>query len=392
MSTADGPWERVRGEPAAVASLRAALVADEVAHAWLLVGPRGVGQRELTQILAMALNCPTPIAPDVACGVCSTCDRILRGVHPSVEEFEPEGAFHVVDAVRHTWIPTASRSLTEGRRRVLRVVAADRMNVSAQNAFLKLLEEPPPSVVWVLEAEKEDALLDTVVSRCRRLDLVPWTPEVLQAYGGQLEPAVPAGQRVALARAALGSPERMRDLADPVIALQRDVNLGIVDRLATGGPGLVVPVAKELNTWAKGRVEPLKAKHKAEFKDLEEAFGVDGPRGGWPPKVRSRLTKRFERLERQEHRRALDLLLDDLASYLRDLLALQAGGDPAQLVNIDHEPALRRDALRLPPVDAIAGLTAIARCRDALDRNGNPELQLERVLLALALSLYRAAA
>jgi DNA polymerase III subunit delta' len=124
---------------------------------------------------------------------------------------------------------------------------------------------------------------------------------------------------------------------------------------------------------------------------LEEAYGVDGNPRAWPPGVKQRLTRRYERLERQEQRRALDLLLDDLASYLRDLLAIQAGAGADHLVNVDHESSLRRDALRLPAPAAVAGLRAIARCREALDRNGSPELQLERLLLAIALPLYAAA-
>jgi hypothetical protein len=102
----------------------------------------------------------------------------------------------------------------------------------------------------------------------------------------------------------------------------------------------------------RSRIAPVKERHQAELARLEEAFGVEGNRG-WPPGVKQRLTKRFERLERQEQRRALDLLLDDLASYLRDLLAVQAGGPRrADLVNLDHEAAMRRDAERLPAADA----------------------------------------
>ncbi len=91
-------------------------------------------------------------------------------------------------------------------------------------------------------------------------------------------------------------------------------------------------------------------------------------------------------------RRALDSLLDTLASQLRDLLAVAAGADPDRVINVDHLASLQRDALRLPPPAAVQGLRAIARCREALDRNGAPELQLERLLLALALPLYAQAA
>jgi DNA polymerase III subunit delta' len=381
-------WDEVLGQPAGVAALRAALRADEVAHAWLFVGVRGVGQREASRALAAALNCESPSAADEPCGSCSTCSRIARGTHPAVADLEPEGTMHVVDSVRSEWIPTATRSLTEGRRRVLRVAAADRMNEAAQNAFLKILEEPPPSVVWILDVEDEGALLETVVSRCRRLDLVPWGPAVLRERAAQL--GVPESQRDALSRAALGSPERLADLADPDVAAARERHLALLDRLATGGPGQVVPLAKELTTWARGRSAVVKARNQEELVRLEEAYGVESARG-WPPGVRQRLTRRFERLERQEQRRALDLLLDDLASYLRDLLAIQGGAGAERLVNVDHEAQLHRDAVRLPAPKAVIGLQAVARCREALDRNGSPDLQLERLLLALALPLYATA-
>ncbi|MBW3621358.1 MAG: hypothetical protein KY461_14025 [Actinobacteria bacterium] len=379
-------WDDVLGQDAAVRSLRSALAGDQVAHAWLVVGPSGVGQRELARALAAALNCPVSDDPATGCGTCSTCERIARGTHPAVLDFEPEGQFHVVDAVRGDWIPAATRTMTEGRRKVLRIVAADRMNEGAQNAFLKVLEEPPASVVWLLDVEEDGLLLDTIVSRCRRIDLVPWTPDAMATLAAQL--GIPHEDRAARVRAAMGSPDRLRDLADPELAEARWRHLAIVAELAERGPGAVVPMAKELVAWSRGRSAALKEAHLGEMERLEEAYGVERDKG-WPPGVKQRLTKRFERLERQEQRRALEMLLDDLASYLRDLLAVHAGADAATLVNIDHEAALARDAERLDVVDVVAGLGAVERCREAFERNGAPELQLERLLLAISLPLYR---
>jgi len=383
--SSEDAWDAVIGQPAAVTAMRRALASDEVAHAWLFVGPGDVGQRELARALAMALNCPDAPAPDRGCGQCTTCTRIARGVHPSVEDLEPEGAHHVVDNVRSDWIPIATRTLTEGRRRVLRIVAADRMNDAAQNAFLKILEEPPPSVVWILDTQDDGMLLDTVLSRCRRLDLRPWGPDALEAMATRL--GVAPELRASVARAALGSPRRLNDLTDPDVAEARRRHLGIINRLAAAGPGDVVPIAKELGAWSRDRANALKKVHQDQMVAYEEAFGVDGSRG-WPPGVKARLTRRFERLERQERRRALDLVLDDLGSWLRDLLLVQSGGSPDAMVNIDHVEAAERDAPRLTATDLVAGLQAIAHCREALDRNGNPELQLERVLFVIALPLY----
>jgi DNA polymerase III subunit delta' len=380
-------WHAVVGQPAAVTTVRAALRDDALAHAWLLVGPAGVGQAELASAVAAACNCEQPAAPDSPCGTCSTCTRTARGTHPALVEFEPEGTFHVVSAVREDWIPAAMRTQTEGRRKVLRITAADRMNEAAQNAFLKVLEEPPASVVWMLEASDESLLLDTIVSRCRRLDVVPWTPDALATLAAGI--GIPADTRPALVRAALGSPERLRELADSDVAEMRWRTLGLVGRLTTEGPGRVVPLAKELVDWAKGRAKGLEAERKAGWEQLHESYGVEHDRQ-LPAGVKARYEQRTKRLVRQEVRRALDTVLDDLASYLRDCLAVSAGAGADGVVNVDHLSSLERDAQVLGPVDAIRGLEAVERCREALDRNGQPELQLERLVMALALPLYTA--
>ena len=136
--TAGTGWART-SQPHASTALRSAIANDELGHAFLLVGPAGVGQRELAQALAAALNCNRrsrsgaaggdPGAGDAAdgdpCGTCETCRRIARDTHTALVTYEPEGAQHLVASVREDWIPTASRTLTEGRRRVVRIVAAD---------------------------------------------------------------------------------------------------------------------------------------------------------------------------------------------------------------------------------------------------------------------------
>ncbi len=386
---ATDPWSSVIGQPAAVGALRSALARDELAHAWLLIGPRSVGQRELTRALGAALNCPTPPSPESGCGRCESCLRVRRGTHPAVLDLEPDGSAHVVADVREAWIPMASRTLSEGRRRVLRVVAADRMNEAAQNAFLKILEEPPASVVWVLDAEHDGPLLDTVVSRCRRLDLVPWGPAGLLARASELR--IDEGRRDALVRASGGSPERLEALSDPDVAAARDRHLAVVDVLATQGPGAVVPLAKDLVAWARSRSGAVKERNAEEFARLEAEFGVEGGRG-WPPRIRQQITRRHERTERQAQRQALELLLEDLAGYLRDLIAVASGAADDVLVNPDAADGLRRDVARLPLHDAIAALGAVADCRAALERNGSPELHLERLLLRIALPVYAATA
>jgi len=404
-----GPWAdaAVGGARAAATALHDAISRDRLSHAWLLVGPDGVGQQELAVALAAHANCNDEEPANRPCGRCDACLRTLRDVHPALVTFEPDGAAHRVEDVRGAWTDAAMRTTPEARRKVLRIVAADRMNVAAQNAFLKLLEEPPASVVWVLEAEDPGRLLETILSRCRRVDLPPWGSAEVRAWlrshlgggagGGpdddvRIEAAVCAARSSGdwlrgLRRDLAGTgPRDARDVLDTVRRLRTD-HLGIVEVLAVEGPGAVVPTAKRVVGLAKERREALADRHAAELSALEEAYGVEGPRG-WPPGVKTRIEKRFERIARAEEQRTLRLTLDDLAGYLRDLVAISAGSGPEGLINSDEVSRLRRDAPRLHPVDLLAALDAVRRCRDALDRNGAPELQIERLLLTIATSLY----
>ena len=412
------PWAiaGTGGGRAAAEALRDAVRRDRLAHAWVLVGPEGLGQQELAVALAATLNCERSDPAARPCASCGTCARTLRDVHPALVTLEPDGAVHRVEDVRGTWTETALRTTPEARRKVLRIVAADRMNAAAQNAFLKLLEEPPPSVVWILEAEDPGRLLETVLSRCRRVDLPPWATAdvagwlagVLGAPGGDPAALGPDDRRrvAAAVAGARASRDRLRALrrdlatADPATArvvldeveAARRPQLELLGELARGGPGAVVPTAKRLVAAARARRDALAERHAAQREALEEAYGVEGSRG-WPPGVRARLDKRFERIERAEEQRALRILLDDLAAHLRDLLALAAGADAAALIDDDATDLLARDAGLLLPEELIAALEAVGRCRAALDRNGAAELHLERLLLAVSVALYvRAAA
>ncbi len=404
-----GPWSvaALGGARAAAIALHDAIASDRLSHAWLLVGPDGVGQHELAVALASHANCRDEDAVARPCGACDACQRTARDVHPALVTFEPDGAAHRVEDVRGAWTDAAMRTTPEARRKVLRIVAADRMNVAAQNAFLKLLEEPPASVVWILEAEEPGRLLETILSRCRRADLPPWGSADVRTWlgthlgggagGGEtdvarIESAVCAARSSgewlrSMRRDVTGAgPREVREALDAVRSL-REGHLAIVDVLASEGPGAVVPTAKRLVAVAKQRREALADRHATEMSALEEAYGVEGPRG-WPPGVKARIEKRFERIARAEEQRTLRLTLDDLAGYLRDLVAVASGAGADGLINSDAVEALRRDATRLHPTDLLAALEAVASCRAALDRNGAPELQLERLLLAIATSLY----
>ena len=161
-------WDRLAGQDRAVAQLRRA--AERPVHAYLLVGARGSGVEDAARCFAAALVAPEDDARAV--------DLALRGMHPDVVEFEPEGAnYRVKEDVRERIIPEASRSPIEGARKVVVIFEAERLvfarRTESANALLKTIEEPPARTVMLLVTATPDELPDTVRSRCQRVDLVP---------------------------------------------------------------------------------------------------------------------------------------------------------------------------------------------------------------------------
>ena len=174
------PFLEVVGHRKLVALLARAVHHGSLPPSLILAGPSGVGKRLLAVATAQALNCPnvearTPNQEVLldACGTCTTCTRIVRGVHPDVLIVEPGDSGSIkVDQVRDLVDRAAYRPF-EGRRRVVIIDKADALVPAAQNALLKTLEEPPSLSVFMLINARPDALLPTVRSRCPLLRFRP---------------------------------------------------------------------------------------------------------------------------------------------------------------------------------------------------------------------------
>ncbi|MDX1625407.1 MAG: DNA polymerase III subunit delta' [Wenzhouxiangellaceae bacterium] len=149
--------------------IEAAIDAERLGHAPLLLGSSGVGKRALAEWLARRLLCAEP-GPEGACGRCKSCRLIESGTHP---DFFRVGVLEdkteiLVDQVRE-FIESITLTPALGDRRVGLIDPADRLNENAANALLKTLEEPAGNVWIVLVTEREDRLPVTIRSRCQRL-------------------------------------------------------------------------------------------------------------------------------------------------------------------------------------------------------------------------------
>jgi DNA polymerase-3 subunit delta' len=168
------PLRDVIGHRRLVELLARSVGRDSLPPSLIFSGPDGVGKRRVALATAQALNCiaPPPATESLerdACGTCSACQRIARGIHPDVLHVEPGDSGSIkVEQAREIVERTVYRPF-EGRRRVVIVNEADALLPAAQHALLKTLEEPTPSSVFILVTARPDVLLPTVRSRCPRL-------------------------------------------------------------------------------------------------------------------------------------------------------------------------------------------------------------------------------
>ena len=201
------------GNQAAIAQLDRAVRSGTPAHALLLVGPPHSGKTTLASTFAQALNCTGSAPP---CGICRDCRKIAAGNHPDVDVVAPGDAENPrariikIDRLR-AMIQQASLAPTEGRYKVI-IVDADAVTGLQASALLKTLEEPSPSVVFVLTAVTVEALPDAIVSRCQVLQTSPasieeLTQQIAQRLGLALDDAA------AFARLSGGHTGRALDLA-----------------------------------------------------------------------------------------------------------------------------------------------------------------------------------
>lgn len=169
--------EQLLGNEALKERLTEGLRSGRMSHSYLLIGPEGSGKRTLARLLAAAMECRGTPRP---CGVCPACRKVLSGNHPDVITVDdPEHKQVPVDCIRAARSELFIRP-NEGEKKVLLIPRAGDMNPAAQNALLKVLEEPPSYGVFLLLAPSPEALLPTIRSRCAHLRLSPLPRAVLE--------------------------------------------------------------------------------------------------------------------------------------------------------------------------------------------------------------------
>jgi DNA polymerase III subunit gamma/tau len=335
-----------------VAVLRGAVARGRVGHGYLLTGPRGVGKTTAARILAMALNCPRREASGEPCGQCENCLRIWNGsANIDVVEIDAASNRGVDDAreLRERAMYAASQ---EGHHKVYIVDEAHMLTREAWNALLKILEEPPPGVVFVFattEPQKITAAAAPVMSRLQRFDFRRIGPAAIR--------------------------DRLRQVLEAEGIAADDDALTLIARHADGGMRDALSVLDQCLSFGEGAVTAER---------VREVLGL----------VDDELYSEVLRLVVERRPGGVFALVDrlmdagvDLAEFmagaaelLRGLLMLQLGARPEGLTEAVRTTLESYRAL-LEPGDVLRMLRLLAENEMGIRRSVNPRLVVETLLL-----------
>ncbi len=162
--------KEIKGQDNAVNLLKRAVETGRVSHAYLFFGPESVGKKYTAIQFAKVLNCAQNLSD--SCDSCFSCQKIDKEIHPDFQLIEPDGIHIKIDQIREL-NKNSQLSATIGKKRIYIIDGVEKMEEAASNSFLKTLEEPNASVVFLLITANIEALFSTIISRCQLIHFNP---------------------------------------------------------------------------------------------------------------------------------------------------------------------------------------------------------------------------
>jgi DNA polymerase III subunit delta' len=339
--------------------LQRSLERGRLAHAYLFTGHDLDSLEGLARTLAKTLNCLHPVKRNgVAidcCDRCLNCQKIEDGNHADVFWVRPESKLRQIkinqitrrdDSPPRVLLDVVNLKPTESQYKFGIIVAADRMNEAAANAFLKTLEEPPPHSVLLLLSVEPERLLETILSRCLRLNFAGEGPQLLAP--AQMEWLTKFSEMAAVDQKSLLGRYRLMDV-----------------------------LLRKLSQVRDSIEETLKARSPLEkYEDADENL-----RTQWEQELKAAVEAEYRR-QRADFLRALQWWLRDV--WLQTLEAAKSAS-PDGLLAFPQMAGTKRVAGRISPKAALENLRVIEQLQRWLHTNVQEALALEVGLLKLHL-------
>ncbi len=325
----------ILGHKKEVAYLEQAVRTGKISHAYIFDGEKGTGKRKLADAFAMTLQCTGE--GDPPCGKCHSCIQAANGTHPDIICVQHERPSSIgVDEVREQVADDVQIRPYNGRYKIYIIPDAEIMTVSAQNALLKTIEEPPDYVIVLLLTANEEMLLETIRSRCVTLHLEPVPDELVKQYLMDL-PGVSADQAEICAAFAQG-------------------NIGKAERLASSEDFGVIKESAMYLIRNAGRMDIS-----AVIEYVKEV---------------------------QEYRISIQDYLDVLALWYRDMVYYKATKDIDGIVFQDDILAIRETAEKCSYEGAQEVMKAIETAKCRLKANVNFDLTMELLFLTIKENIH----
>ena len=320
-------FAQIVGHSKQLETLCLALAHGRLHHAYLFVGAAGLGKKTIGLSLAKAIHCS--VASGDFCGECADCARIQDGNHPDVRLIEPlAGKKEIsIQQIRELEKELNLRSFS-GNKKIVILDPATLMNLSAQNALLKTLEEPPNDSLLILIAASVGELLPTLRSRCLRVSFAPLAREQVAAFLVS-EKKVSVEEAKLLAAMSRGSLEAVAAVDSQELLARRHRWIVLLLRVASGDYRTAAETAEAL---AGNKEESLR-------------------------------------------------FLDWAESWYRDLLVYTVTQNQQDMVNVDMLPQIEQLAAAVELEHLLAQFAEAKRAMVATQRNLNRRMVLENLLL-----------
>jgi DNA polymerase-3 subunit gamma/tau len=343
--------DQVVGQEPVVRTLRRAIETGRVAHAYLFSGPRGTGKTSTAKVLAMGLNCvegPTP-EPD---GTCGNCREIINNSSLDVVEMDA-ASNRGIDEIRDLR-DRVNLAPVAGRTKVYIIDEVHMLTAEAFNALLKMLEEPPEHVVFVLATTEKHKVLPTIISRCQSFDFRRPSIETLATKLGEISKA----ENIVV------EPEALTVIAREGRGSFRDAE-GLLDQLSSFAEGeITTGMVREL----LGSVGPEAL--------LETTYALHDRRAADALRMVDRISNEG---------RDLGQFVGELLSHLRNLMLLPHAPEVALAgVGAEERAPLEEQADAVPTAEVVRLIEALGNALARIRRGGDPKLELELTFLKLA--------